>query len=65
VGHEIAHLHLAGQREHIAAFLVGDGGLVLGKSAGDLFKRQAAVKLTSPPENAARLKLTAPPETRR
>jgi hypothetical protein len=39
--HEIAHLHLPGECEHIAALLVRDGDLVLDKSADDLLKRQA------------------------
>jgi hypothetical protein len=39
--HKITHLHLAGQGEHIVAFLVDDDYLVLGESTGDLLKRQA------------------------
>jgi len=43
VRNEVVHLHRAGQRQHVTAFLTGDGDLVLGEGTGDFLQRQAVL----------------------
>ena len=42
-GHDVACFHLAGQREHVATFLAGDGDRVLSQGPGDLLQGQAVL----------------------
>ena len=62
MGHDAARFDLAVQREHVAAFLVGDGGLVLGKSRGDFLQGQVVLAdVDEVVQQRARSPLSRPP----